>query len=516
MARTNVELVEDDESLRPPDERRPGVLDVVRRHPRRALVGGLVALAVLATALAGQAVVDARERARLARLADVPGVLRPVEAPMRSQFVAEGDAGAAVQQGVLVGQHFVAGTYAPAQSAPHVLAVDRSTGAQVWEVAVDLPPAPAPEPDVQSDSGASGNAWCSKVDGTPARVSCVVSRSYGWQTENGRSGHEVAVRGLVVLDATDGAVLARRDEPLGADIAQGGDGYWVTTIDADRGGVGIVARSYDGAQRWASHVDVPSPVPSDVVPVVLHDDRRTVLAVGTRAWLLGPDGSTLAELGRGSGQAGVSLVPGAVLIQAYDDTDGRLQDSALWREDGTTTDLGDAQALWLGVDDGSRPGALFTVADSIGPLVRLDEHGAELWRADVTVGYNAMLLDGTVVVAGGDSLAAVDADTGDVRWKTTVPTSSDQMFTDGRVVLLVSGRSVRAYGLDDGAPRWSARLDEENGGTWVLRRTATDAGTAGPDGGAVLDPDGGWWSVTADGRLAYGAPTDTTSVVVLG
>jgi len=525
MARTYVELVEDDESLRPEEDRRPGIVDVVRRNPVRSLVAAAAVLALVAAALVGQLVVDARERARLARLSDLPGVLRPVDLPLRTLVATEGDVAGAMQYGVPVGRTLVAGSYSPVLADPEVMAVDRSTGEVVWQVAVGLPPATEPAPDVETQNDASSNVWCSAVDepavdgsgddAEHARVACTVSRSYGWRLREDGSGSEVAVRGLVVLDATDGAVVSRHDEELGAEIFTAGDGYWVTTLDDDQRGVTVVARTYDGDERWTTHIDVPGSVPPGITPFVAHDDRRTVLGVGTRAWVLGPDGSTVATIGSGSGDGGLSLVPGGVLIQSYGAVGGRPGAGVLWRDDGTQVDLGGDEPFWFSLDDGSRPDAFFTVSGGTGPLVRRDEDGDEMWHADVMVGSSAVLLDGTAVVAGGDQLAAVDVDTGDVRWRTTMPMPVDQFFTDGRVLLGVNGRTVRAYGADDGVLRWTARLVEHEDGTAVLDRTATDDPSA-PGAGPTDGLDDGWWTVTSDDRLAYSDSTETARVFVLG
>ncbi len=514
MARTYVELVEDDGVVGPDDERRPGLVDVVRRHPRRAAVTAAAVVVVAVTAVLGQVVVDAREQARLARLADVPGVLRPVDLPLHTLYVADGDAASAVQGGVRAGDLLVGGTYRPVQSAPHVVAVDRRTGDIAWDVTVDLPPAADPAPDVHGDGpDPSASAWCSDVDGPPSRLACVVSRAYGWQMSAEGYGREVATRGLVVLDATDGTVLARRDEPLGAEIAAGRDGYWVTTVDDDRRGVEVVARAFDGSEQWSTHVDT-SGIPQQQTPYVLHDKERTVLDVGTQAWVLGPDGSAVAELGRGGLNGGMTLVPGGVLVESYT-SNGMPDGAVIWRDDGTKVDLGGDRQLYLTVDDGSRPDAFFLTAGDTGPLVRRDWSGKELWRADVTVGSTAVLLDGTLVAVGGDRLAAVDADTGAVRWRTDMPRPADQVFTDGRVLLVLSGRVVRAYGVDDGTLQWSAALVEDGGST-VLERTATDTPTTDAGVAGTGGPDEGWWFVTTDGHLAFSSATESSGIVVLG
>ncbi|GIG21786.1 hypothetical protein Cch01nite_25100 [Cellulomonas chitinilytica] len=511
MARTYVELVEDDEHLRPDEEHRSGLVDVVRRHPARALTAAVVAVVVVGGAVVAQLVVDARERAQLAALADEPGFLAPVELPMRSVFVADGDAASAVQNGVRVGDLLVGGTYEPVAVGPHVLAVDPATGAVVWDVTVDLPPAAEPEPEVQAGSEPSGTTWCTAPEGEPSRVACVVSRSYGWQSDDGRFGHEVAVRALVVLDASDGSVVERRDEPLGAELFVGDDAYWVASIDPDRRGVQVVERGYDDAEHWSTHVDAPAELDQDTTPAVMADDTRTVLSLGTTAWLLGADGTPGHRLGGGTGPGWVSLVPDGVLIMRYDQDGAQEGGGVLWHADGTSRDMTGFDPAPIYVDDGSRPGATFTTDSSIGPLVRRDRAGAVLWKADVTLGSWSFLVRGTVVVAGGSELAAVDADDGDVLWKTTLPAPADQLFTDGRVVLVPNGRVVRAYGIDDGERRWSAQLVERDG-EYTLQRMATDDPTA--DVSAPYSD--GWWNVTPAGQLAYSLPTADSTVVVLG
>ncbi len=135
--------------------------------------------------------------------------------------------------------------------------------------------------------------------------------------------------------------------------------------------------------------------------------------------------------------------------------------------DGTRVPVDETPA-WLSVDDGSAPDVVFTVgqgpAGADGLSGRSASTGARLWHLAGNV-VAGLLLDGTVYVATGEALVALDATTGDERWTTPLDHLPEQMSTDGQYLLVPGlGVTLDAYAMRDGTLAWHKDLEQEVAG----------------------------------------------------
>src|SRR6478609_3616980 len=120
-----VELVERDVAQdRPTDDER-----AARRRPSRRwlAVAGLVVVALVGT----QLVVAARERAAVAALAQVSGVVRPVDADLGLLWTPKAGVEAVLGSGIVADGTFIGLQHLP-DNAQAVVAVDERTGARRW------------------------------------------------------------------------------------------------------------------------------------------------------------------------------------------------------------------------------------------------------------------------------------------------------------------------------------------------------------------------------------------------
>jgi hypothetical protein len=329
-------------------------------------------------------------------------------------------------------------------------------------------------------------------------------------------GRPVEVSAYVLLDAHDGAELARRDLTLGTVLWPGRDGMWVAIPDTDGTGVWFESMRADTSVRWRTHIDVAAGVGPDTSMTYAESDDDVVVVVGNRGWAFGrEDGSLAGEYGDGTGRwDSAQLVPDGLAVTTYSSTGSPT--TLVWRLDGSWVRMPSDDQLWLQLDDGSRPGLLLTYGSDAGAGAFVERDGADgrrLWRAPVRAGSSSILVDGTLVVDGGDQLSSVDADTGRVHWTRTMPRVPQQLLTDGVHVLTITGRQVDGYDLDTGEPRWSARLTDLPDGAVLLEKVRV---TPSPSQTLQEDFDDGWWWVTPDGRLAYSRPDAGWEALVLG
>ncbi|MDC7121456.1 PQQ-like beta-propeller repeat protein [Cellulomonas fimi] len=447
----------------------------VRRH-LRVLVPAVVAVAALL--VGAQALLDARERARVDALADVRGVLRPVDPGLAVRWAAGAEDARVVESGVLVAGLVVGVAPLPAAQV-QVRALDERTGALRWTRDLDLPTplmtldaaSPATWTVCTTAGAAAEDAPARPQGARPPVVACLA------QQPGSDIGPAPDVS-LWFLDARDGTVLSTRRLP-GDTAFTVLDGRFLTAtrVDEQEDSTRWRVTATDPATRdalwtWttpripAPRVTQPTDVWSSSFASLDARGDRVLLAVGSSSWLLDADGALLRrdrlepgwwpELARG----------GAVVHSTWSE-DGRPQ-SRLLRPDGTRATV-DATPLWLTVDDGSAPGAVLFATRDVGPsgvvasVSARDASSGDLrWRVTGLEATSAVLLDEHLYVVGSDGLAAIDARTGRVVWTTPLARTVDEIATDGRWLLLRGpGPVVEAYATADGGRAWRADLTGE-------------------------------------------------------
>ncbi len=433
----------------------------LRRNARWLAAAGVGLAAVL---VGTQAVVDARERTRLAELATIPGVLSPVEGGLDVRWrggVAEQQVlqGGTVVDGTLVG---VAGTE---PGSLELWGLDAATGERRWSTSVDLA-----TPLMTADGGAP-EAWttCARLD---ALAACVAQQS-------GTAGASPDMT-VWVLDPTDGRLVRSATLPgeAGLTFSHGDvvsavpvllDG--TTAAAPDAGTVRWAVTAVDGATGATAWTYTTPPV--DVVGredgTTTYDsstrsasldarDDRVLLIVDHHAWELGADGD-LRRTVLLDDASWVELTRAGGLVQStYDGRGGR---SAILRDDGTWVRTASVP-LWLPVDDGSARGLVFCAEQSEGGISRIEARdgrtGERVWEVPVRA-MTALLLDDRLFVGTADGLRALDATSGRTVWTADLSRSVDEITTDGRsLVVRGLGLSAEGYALSDGHALWRTDL----------------------------------------------------------
>ena len=443
-----VALDEPDDHDVPPPGRLPTWL---RQHAAWVAGGSVVAVLAL---VGVQSVLDARERERLEYLADVPGVLSPLNDPPDALRQWAPSAGAAVAEDA-TGRWVIGARYH--LGGVDLRGTDPDTGAVLWSVPFSLDAALPPGGRSEFPAVWVRCTTTTSADGPRAVCAGEVSPV--------RAGG--AVTPLLVLDPTTGRTLAS------SSLAP--DALW--SVTGSHLVVATPQRDPAGAVRWTLTATDPAtgdvqwrrrtPLVPEVHAVRLgdrvirsqadltSDDDRVLLTDSGHAWLFGADGES-------RGDVTVQTDGGAELARAGTLVWTPWQASAvptgvLVTRDGTRTAVGERPAL-LAVDDGSAPDVVLLSGDRSGGesmhdgvLVGRDAtSGEELWRLTGTTG-EALLVDGVVHVAQGHELRALDARTGESRWLAHVGAPPVYLGTDGSLVVVVTAdRTLRGFDRDDG------------------------------------------------------------------
>ncbi|NUU18311.1 PQQ-binding-like beta-propeller repeat protein [Cellulomonas humilata] len=479
-----VELVEHDEL-----EDAPSTPPPARWRPPWRWVAVPVALVL---ALAGaQAVTDARERARLAELAAVPGVVRPVDRDLRVLWTPQDGTDSVLWSGIEAAGAMVGLAHAP-DGSQAVVAVDRLTGDQRWTTPVAPAPAVAP-----ADGGGSGVGGCVPLPEVSRRVLCLVSDTY---LEYGELSVRTVVgtlSRLVVVDTGDGAVLGDHPAP-GAVAFTALPGLAVVGVPVGDGGLVVTASDLvTGEQAWRTSLPAP---PRDADDDLYVDGRISLFGTAEGMGVVqSPGRMTLLDPGGVVVRSGIDARSGFEVDAAT-----RTVAALSFAPDGLqrTTFLSrgpdvmlTGNRVTLSADDGSVPG-LVLMSDT---TVRAYDRGRSTprWSISHAVAGNALVLRGRVYLSTDVGLVAVDARTGEELWRASTPAGRTMgaLVTDGRHLLSAQERpdgagevtqddwpgvgELVAYRFADGGEDWRVDLPGDLLGVWSTGSTLVGWGPAG-------------------------------------
>lgn len=475
-SRTEVELVEEDEptparwsaltaaAASPDAAASPGTAaspdadgaPAPRRAPRRwrPVAAGAAALVLLL--LGAQVVADARARAALAELRDVPGVRAPLPAALTEVWRVPGDrlpVPVPPTGDPLLGlRDTTTGT--------ELVALDPATGADAW--ALPLTSAPAGAADVLGTPLPACDAPRSPGTARPARLVCLVTDA--WSRDGGLVAQEVpaTTSRLVVVRTSDGHVTAEH----AVDVAPPAPG---AAPDGADDGTPLPATSLVliGDVAVLGHPVAPAGLLVRAVEV----------ATGAELWRRAP-----APAGPAAGEPTtprVRAADGAVAVPAPYGFALVARDGSLLRQ--------------VRVGPGALTGAALGLPGDRGLLVREDDR----WR--LVTSRRDVPLPGDPLVATVDDgsagalvlsrtpqgLHAVAADSGTQRWSVPLPDAEQALVVQGRVHVLAPD-GLHAYDARTGAPLWQRRHadhDESRAGPVATDGEHLLVPVAGRDGG---------------------------------
>lgn len=445
------------------------------RRPWRRTVGVAVAVALLVVAAAAtvQRALDDRrtaaDEALAARFGDVAGVVAPLGPGLHVRWVTAGDDTGVLLSGV-ESAGLVVGLRVHDDRA-EVVGLDVRDGSPRWSTPLQVPeidvadlpwgveraiadrsPDPAFDEQVRRDAldalaAAEVTArGCSTTSG--GGVACVLKRV----TELGE------VTSVVAVDPADGSAVQRT--------------YGLETSVVVAGDLVAVVRGVDAAG---------SPV-RDAAPARWDLETSDALSGETRWTWPGPPPAA-DELGlpilesvgdavllQTSDGRRAFAADGTVLAQepASDDVSAFVDDRFVPTVAPVTTDdglLAQESAARLDVDDGSLPD--FTLATQQGisgqVVVARDASGTLRWASHDTLRARAVL-DGRVLAESRRGVALLDGADGSTLWSFDGARLTERVVTDGRLVLVTSGETVRAVDLASGRTRWEVRVADLGGG----------------------------------------------------
>ena len=458
-----VELVEHDDVPARPTEQVPP------RRSRRWLLVPAVALAAL---VAVQVVVQVRERAAVSELAQVPGVVRPVDQHLQIQWRPEAGAESVLWSGINPDGALV-GLRRASDESQAVVAVDERTGEQIWST----PLADAHEV-ARDDEGFSSLGGCVGDPGDAGRAVCLVTDAVMAYREAENVLVPSDLSRLVVVDLSDGSVVADRQAPgATAFAALPGGVVVVGTPGADDALVVTATDLLSGRGRWQTVVPSDTAEPDEGGFV----DRSTavfptavglaVVTAGDRITLLDGEGH---RLGAGvDASNGFEPEPRWGTVAAFTQDDRRRETTTLMG-DGPDVVL-DGRLAPVSADDGSLPGLVLAAGSRIHAYDR--STGRERWSVGHGLSGSAVVARGHVYLSTPDGVVAVDGRTGEELWRAPVMKgrTMGDLVTDGRHLLSGQVRpdepgdvaalndwpgvgELVAYRFADGAEQWRVDL----------------------------------------------------------
>lgn len=434
------------------------------------------AAAVVGALLVTQGVLDARERSRLARYAEVDGVLPLMDETLRVLWELDGGAMPLLNASTSVDGRLVGARF-EASGAQVAVALDARTGEVVWST-----PLAAAEEIMAGEDSVS--VQCVTVtDPAGPVLTCLVRTDHAPRPEPStpEQGPAFPVPGaaeLVTVDARTGELV--RSEPAPVDLQLAPAGATLVTAGSEADG-SITVRGVDprtGAESWhvAGLVDRARGEGPATPELALRASPTGAVLVQTfgTAWMVSTEGEVTTTIHPDVG----------------DDVHGwyvdplRSGDLALqvFAENGMSTSLLDANGTEvrteLGMvthpfpDDGSVDRRVFMQGEGGALAVWDPRTGEQAWVND-ELGYgDGVVLDGVYYINGTrDTLVAIDLASGETVWRASDPSgsrvvdiTSDPVLTDGRVVVSVqadgAGVALDAYSRTDGTYLWTADLPE--------------------------------------------------------
>jgi outer membrane protein assembly factor BamB len=441
--------------------------------PRRVRRWWPVAAVVALVIGVGLVVADRRESARLDALADVDGMLAPLAGPVHELWRI--DDALIADQGTFAG-HLLA-VEERSDGSIAVVALAPGTGKTIWRVAARGP---------GEVTFGTRCAWprASRpraAAGSPEVIVCVVvDESETLESSVAGSGVFVTKARRLTIDARSGAVLLDQPTPPTTVVSRLGSDLVTSQIDPD-GHVRVTRTDALGAaDRWTFTSPDRAPLDDFGRPRVMAYVAGQVVVVRAfgadkdsnvdSSWLLSSNGkvlhSAISDPATGAG-GWIDALPGGKLFAARLDAGPATKITELATGRSFT-----AEGYPLGVqpDDGSLADLLLLISDDGEHVIAYDGASHKhRWTAPGGADGPIAVVDGRIIMAGTDTLQAIDGRTGKAVWTTKVKASpSSWIVTDGRVVLLLgqdqvgdvghSATLLGAYGLDDGRLRWKTTI----------------------------------------------------------
>ena len=454
----------DDEHDDPPS--RPAEPQRRHRSRRWLLVPAVAAVALLGT----QLVVEARERAAVAALARVPGVVRPVDKDVEVLWTQ--DPGGSELWPGLPGDGVLVGLQRTSDGSQALVAVDELTGERRWAT---------PLADAHVDHAAGGLSpvgGCHPEPGGTGRVVCLVTDAYLAYRESENVLVPSETSRVVVADLADGSVVAEGEAPGAVAFAALPGAVALAVPQADGSLVVTSTDVLTGREQWQTVVPPAGDEPDEGGFV----DRSTTLAragegiavvtAGRRMTLLdGADGSVLSKVDAGDGFV-TDSAQGTVAVFTLDD-EGRVSTTLLGG--GGPEIVLPGRLARVTVDDGSVPGLVLTVGSKVHAYDR--STGNDRWDVGHGLSGGVLVVRGRVYLSTPDGVVALDGSTGEELWRAPVlpGRTMGDLVTDGLHVLSAQQRpdepgtvtalndwpgvgELVAYRFDDGAEDWRVDL----------------------------------------------------------
>lgn len=428
-----------------------------RRRWRWWWVGGVAVLAA-AVLVVTQTVLDARERAELARFAAVPGVVAPVDSSVQVLWRPSEALSGLVLGGVPSDGAFV-GLSITDDGGQEIVSVDQRTGDVRWSTPMFGPDASLA---LSLDRRSAGRCAPSAAH----QIACLVSNGFQHFDKAGSPTVVPAtITRVVVVDTRDGSVVADNRTPAATSMA-----VLRGLVVLSAPGAEVTARDLlTGEVRWrytprSAGEDLSQAAFTSAVQVFSAGDLVGVTNPGWSVALLNASGDLVRE--PVPALAGYRYGATAGILALLSTTESGQVRSTLVRTGREDVDL-PGTYLDVTVDDGSVPDLVLT---SDAALRGWDARtGARRWSSDEVAMGSALVLQGRVYVPTRTGTVALDGRTGDIVWRSTLTPLHvpGTLVTDGSALLVaddpVAGQQrsqLVAYDLGDGHALWSAPLPD--------------------------------------------------------